>query len=141
MLMNGKEGGHMKKLIALQLLSALLVSLFAHAPVKASSYGIFSILGPVVAVPVGTVSGVLRGGIAGGVHHADTVSDGLGNGVIGKVIGTPIGLTTGFVTGGLFGGLSGVMTGITKGLDDPFSTTSMSLDGDFIDYDAYSIMQ
>lgn len=121
--------------------TALLASLFAHAPAQASSYGIFSILGPVFAVPIGTVAGVLRGGVSEGVHHADTVSTSLGDGVIGKIIGTPVGLTVGLATGGIFGGLNGALTGITTGLDKPFTTTSMSLDGNFIDYDAYSVLQ
>jgi hypothetical protein len=128
----------MKKLFMLLVVASLLGVSTIQA--KAADKGILSIVGPIVSIPVGAGAGLLRGTITGGTHYADTVSDGIGGGVIGKLIGVPTGLVLGGVTGGVTGTVKGVVDGLVLGVEHPLTSKSMSLDGDFMDFDSYTIL-
>jgi hypothetical protein len=56
------------------------------------------------------------------------------------VIGVPLGMITGIVTGGTTGTVKGLLNGIVVGIDEPFSSRSMSLDGEVTDYNPYAIL-
>lgn len=129
----------MKKTIKIAMMMSALLTLVVCKPAFACP--IKSTLGAIIGAPVGMVSGLLRGASAKGIEYPDTFSKEIGHGTLGKVIGYPAGLVTGIVGGGLGGIVTGAVHGISKGIDDPFSTASMSLDGKFTDFDPYAVFQ
>ncbi len=128
----------MKKIISLPMVLALLLTVFVSKPAKAAS--LMSVVGPVVGIPVGAVAGTVRGMTSKGLEYTDSFPGHLGLGIIGKIIGIPAGLAVGGVTGGVTGLVKGSVTGLTEGIHHPLSEKSMSLDGDFVDYDPYTIL-
>lgn len=134
-----KEIVKMKKLLCIPVALSLLLSIVIAKPAKAMEKGPLSIIGPIVGAPIGGVMGLLRGFTAKAVHHSDTVSEDLGDGFAGRLIGTPLGLVFGGVAGGITGLVRGVVDGIVIGIDNPLSSESATLDGDFIDYDPYEL--
>ncbi len=130
----------MKKITS-SLLAVSLLLCVAVKPAKAEvdANPITSLLGVIVGTPISTVSGLLRGSVAKGTEYSGTFSDEMGGGTIAQVIGVPTGMVTGVVTGGVTGVIKGLINGIVVGVDKPFSSESMSLDGEFADYDPYNL--
>jgi len=109
-----------------------------YVPAQASNT-LMKLIGPVFSVPVGTVAGLLRGGVAMGASTADSTV--LGTHFLARTIEMPVGFAIGLTTGSVTGGVKGMTTGLIEGINDPLSLESASLDGDFIDYDPYTIIQ
>lgn len=127
----------MRKIVNYSVAVSLLLCA-AITPVRAAD-PLSSILGALIATPISTVSGLLRGSVAKGSEYSNTFSDELGGGTFGQVVGVPTGMVTGVVTGGVTGLMKGLINGIIVGVDKPFTAESMSLDGEFTDYDPYHL--
>jgi hypothetical protein len=130
----------MKKITS-SLIAASLLLCVAVKPAKAEveANPITSLLGVILGTPVSTVSGLLRGSITKGSEYSGTFSEEMGGGTLGHLIGVPTGMVTGIVTGGSTGLIKGLINGIVVGVEEPFSAESMSLNGEFADYDPYNL--
>ncbi|MBT6843337.1 MAG: hypothetical protein HOA17_06005 [Candidatus Melainabacteria bacterium] len=99
---------------------------------------ICKIVGTIIALPVGAVSGLIRGSVSKGGEMAVSFSDSIDSDIAGNLVGKPGGVIVGGVSGGLAGLLNGAVTGIRTGWSDPFTKESFSLDGDTFDYDPFN---
>lgn len=122
----------------------ILFGLFSGCLIKAKaeddskkyhSDPVTSILGSVVAVPIGAMVGSVRGSVAKSVDYAQSFSE-----PYTPIVGGPLGFATGLVTGAVTGLLKGIFTGLVVGVDKPFSAESISFDGKFLDYEPYEII-
>jgi hypothetical protein len=135
------KGDYMKKTYALIVVLGLILTTAVSRPVLAMEKGVMSIVGPIVGVPVGGIMGLVRGAESKGVEYADTFSKKMGDDLLGKLIGIPTGLIVGHVAGGITGLAKGVVDGVVIGIDDPLSTESASLSGEFLDFEPYKILE
>ena len=116
---------------------ALSLGMFT-SPAKAEK-GWASLIGPIVGVPVGGVSGLIRGAFSKGSTYSNSLKEGLGDNAIAGFFGIPIGFVSGFATGGISGLIKGVTDGLVLGIEDPLSARSGSLEGDLLDYEPYAL--
>lgn len=134
-----KEGKYMKKIIVSFISFAILLST-SLAPAKANDQPVLGVLGVLTGVPIGLIAGAARGSTVKSVQYADAWSNEISDTrVVGKLIGVPLGLIVGSFAGGITGGIKGIVDGISIGYNDPFTTESYSLEGDFMDIDPYDI--
>lgn len=96
-------------------------------------------IGPFITTPLGTVLGAVRGSVSKSLDHQKDFSDALGSGIIGNLIGRPTGFVTGLVTGLGSGAAKGLVDGLVVGVKKPFSRESISMAGDFTDFNSYRI--
>jgi hypothetical protein len=97
-------------------------------------------LWPVVSVPLGAVAGTLRGSAAKGIEYSDTASINAPKNIPSLLVAKIGGLLIGNIAGAVTGLIRGVVDGVKYGFSDPYSTKSVSLDGDFAsDWDPYEI--
>tara|TARA_B100001989_G_C24301653_1_gene346091 strand:- start:69 stop:467 length:399 start_codon:yes stop_codon:yes gene_type:complete len=128
-----------KKFIVLALLMQMMVSSLL-VPVEAASL-LSRSLGPLVGLPFGVTLGLLRGASSKSLLYIDSFDDDLGNNLLSKVLAVPSGLVLGTVAGGASGTLKGAHEGVHYGYSEPFSKKSLALEGEFLDYDAYSVLE
>ncbi|MDA0771532.1 MAG: hypothetical protein O3C63_01170 [Cyanobacteria bacterium] len=105
---------------------------------KHSNDLICKIVGTIVALPVGAISGLVRGSVSKGGELAGSFSDSMDSNLAGNLVGKPSGVIVGGVSGALAGLLNGAVTGIRTGWSDPFTKESFSLDGQTRDYDPFN---
>lgn len=128
----------MKKTITTIAVTALLASTNLSAQASVMSV-IKGIAGAAIGMPVGAVMGLLRGAANKGVSYADGGREKLSSaGEAGEVVGTVGGLAIGELTGGITGVLNGLQRGLRLGYTEPFTVCSISLQGEFLDYDPYN---
>jgi hypothetical protein len=130
----------MKKIIVVFILFGLFAGCLNKSKAendkkKYHSDPVTSILGTVVAVPVGAVAGLVRGSVAKSFDYSQSFSESYT-----PFIGGPLGFLTGLATGSITGLLKGVFTGLVVGVEKPFSAESLSLDGKFRDFEPYEII-
>ena len=130
----------MKRLVAFVAVITLLLSQSPMVFAKDIPGMLAGGLGIVAGVPGGAIAGLQRGAINKGVEYGNAFSDTLGGGFIGKLVGFHGGLLVGAVTGGVTGVLSGGLHGLIDGYNHPLSVESISMDGDYLDYDPYDII-
>jgi hypothetical protein len=131
----------MRKLTTALSVLAIAATAFSARPAFAMGKGILSVFGPIIAMPIGAVSGLVRGTLSKSSEYADSFSKGLGDGLPGRAIGVPTGFVTGAVTGSVTGVLKGLYTGLVLGVVDPLSARSASVDGKVLDYEPYTVFE
>jgi hypothetical protein len=135
------KGVSMKKFTTTLSVIAIAAAAFNANPAFAMKKGVLSVVGPIISMPIGAVSGLVRGTLAKSTQYADSFSKELGDGLPGRAIGVPTGFVTGAVTGSVTGVLKGLYTGLVLGVMDPLSARSASVDGKVLDYEPYTIFQ
>jgi hypothetical protein len=100
------------------------------------------VFGTLVGVPVGiaagTPIGAVRGSLSKAITYADGFSEYMGPGLLGEAAGNVSGLGVGAVAGAFTGAAKGFTTGVKYGYLCPFSSRSVSLNGNFINgYNPY----
>jgi LytS/YehU family sensor histidine kinase len=135
------KGVYMKKITTTFSVIAIAAAAFSANPAAAMEKGILSVFGPIIAMPIGAVSGLVRGTLSKSSEYADSFSKELGDGLPGRAIGVPTGFVTGAVAGSATGVLKGLYTGLVLGVIDPLSARSASVDGKVLDYEPYTIFQ
>ena len=103
------------------------------------SFILDNFVSPFVTTPLGTVLGAVRGGVSKSLDHSEDFTETLGDGFFANLIGRPTGFITGLVTGVTTGAAKGLVTGLVTGVEEPFSKESISMAGDYTDFDSYKV--
>ncbi|NQY80370.1 MAG: hypothetical protein HRT47_08660 [Candidatus Caenarcaniphilales bacterium] len=96
-------------------------------------------ISPFITAPLGTVLGAVRGGVSKSLDHSEDFTDAIGSGFFANLIGRPTGFVTGLVTGVTSGAAKGLVDGVVVGVKDPFSKESISMAGDYTDFNSYKV--
>lgn len=101
-----------------------------------------NILWPIVATPIGLVTGTVRGAMNKSMQYTNSAADYMGPSLPGRLIGTIGGMLVGNVTGAVTGLIRGIYDGIVTGYKEPLSSESVSMAGDYAsDYDPYEVFK
>ncbi len=130
-----------KKITTIALATMLAANTIAPAKAHDDDVGeaILGLGSAIISTPIGMLAGMMRGGVNKGVELADDFSDDMPDNIPAKLFGHTGGFLVGTVTGMISGVFRGLIDGITLSWDDPFSTKSASLSGNFMDYDPFEI--
>ena len=119
----------------------LVLVLLASLPVSASFTEALKQTGSIiVGIPVGFVIGGTRGAVSKASQYGSDLSEDLGDNTIAKVVGYPTGIVVGAVGGLVTGVTRGLVDAFYYGINDPFSPESLSVEGEFLDYDPYEVI-
>ncbi len=94
----------------------------------------------IVGIPAGFFIGGVRGATSKAAEFGSDLSEDLGNDTVAKVVGYPTGIVVGGVTGLVTGVTRGIVDAFYYGINEPFSPESLSVEGDFLDYDPYDVV-
>lgn len=125
----------MKKfLVLVMLLGFCSTSLISPAQ---ASHDLFNHVGSLVSMPLGAGVGAIRGTLSGSLGNVHTLSDEFHP--LLSIVTIPVGMAFGAGLGGVSGLIKGASDGYNIGYDKPFTLESISLTGDLLDYDYYSV--
>ena len=117
----------------------LLASMTMFAPAKAENV-VAGVAGSVSGAVVGAVASTARGATSKAIEYGNETSAFMGDGFLGRSLGFHLGAVVGVATGAVTGLAKGFLNGIHEGYSRPFSEASISMDGEYIDYEPYHML-
>ncbi len=118
----------------------LILVLLATLPVSADfKEGLKQTASILVGVPTGFFVGGVRGAVSKTAEYDSHISQEVDN-TVAKVVAYPFATALGLAGGLVTGVTRGLVDAFYYGINDPFTAEAFSVEGSFLDYDPYDVV-